>query len=229
MKEYLDSLKRNQLVKLYTKFGLDKEAKSNILRSKNDDIKQLILKESVLTKDVANSFLLGETNTDVTNTTEVVKNIQEFNEQDEYEITEEDNNPSILVSKAVTKSKQNLKELAEKMKRQAMVMLVATIQTRYDRDIEAGKKCETIYFSNQYFSVAKVVPFGVKCALPRCIVEIAQEAKAPVYHAFKTFEEERRAGRKGNYVLEPKYTVLVHGTLDEYMASEDKKRELGML
>ena len=229
MKEYLDSLKRNDLVKLYTKFGTDQSFKSNILKQKNAKLKELLLEELVVTKDVAESFLGNKANNGkVENVVKLARNIQELNEQPHIEITQEDNNPAILVSKAVTKGKQHLKELAEKMKKEAMTMLVATIQTQYDRDIEAGKKCETLYFSNQYFSVAKVVPFGVKCALPRCIVEIAQEAKAPVYHQYKTFEEQRSAGRMANYVLQPKYSVLVHGTLEEYEASEEKKRELGL-
>lgn len=228
MKEYLDSLKRQQLIKIYTKFGLNSTIKSNILKTKNDVLKELIIKEELVSKDTAQEFL-NEINTPkVQQLNELVAGVKEYNEQPEVEISNEDNNPSILVAKAVTASRQHLKELADKMKKQAMTMLVATIQTRYSRDIEAGKKCETIYFSNQYFSVAKVVPFGVKCALPRCIVEIAQEAKAPVYHEYQSFEEQRKAGRMGNYLLEPKYNVIVHGTLEEYEASEEKKKELGL-
>lgn len=228
MKEYLDSLKRQQLIKLYTKFGLNQDIKTNILKTKNDVLKELIIKEELVDIETAEEFLLEKVTDKTKELDKVVTNIKQSNEQPEIEISNEDNNPSIVVAKAVTKSKQHLQEIASEMKKKAMTMLVATIQTRYARDVEAGKKCETLYFANQYFSVAKVVPFGVKCALPRCIVEIAQEARAPVYHQYETFEQQRKAGRMGNYVLEPKYDVMVHGTLEEYEASEAKKKELGL-
>lgn len=227
MKEYLDSLKRQQLIKLYTKFGLNQDIKTNILRTKNDVLKELIIKEELLDINTAEEFLLERVTDKTKELDEVVNNIKQSNEQPQIKVTEGEN-PSIVVAKAVTKSKQHLRDIAAEMKKKAMTMLVATIQTRYARDVEAGKKCETIYFANQYFSVAKVVPFGVKCALPRCIIEVAQEAKAPVYHQYESFEQQRKAGRLGNYVLEPKYDVMVHGTLEEYEASEEKKRELGL-
>lgn len=228
MKEYLDSLKRQQLIKIYTKFGLDSETKTNILKTKNDILKQLILDEELVTKDIAEEFLLNKNSDSVKELDALVDGVKEYNSKPTIEVLDEDKNPAIIVAKAVTKSRQHLQELATEMKKEAMKMLVATIQTRYARDVEAGKKCETIYFANQYFSVAKVVPFGVKCALPKCIVQIAQEAKAPVYREFDSFEQKRKAGRMGNYVLEPKYDVMIHGTLEEYEASEDKKKELGL-
>lgn len=228
MKEYLDSLKRQQLIKIYTKFGLDSETKTNILKTKNDILKQLILDEELVTKDIAEEFLLNKNSDSVKELDALVDGVKEYNSKPTIEVLDEDKNPAIIVAKAVTKSRQHLQELATEMKKEAMKMLIATIQTRYARDVEAGKKCETIYFANQYFSVAKVVPFGVKCALPKCIVQIAQEAKAPVYREFDSFEQKRKAGRMGNYVLEPKYDVMIHGTLEEYEASEDKKRELGL-
>lgn len=228
MKEYLDSLKRQQLIKIYTKFGLDNEVKSNILKAKNDTLKELILNEELVTKDIAEEFLLDKNSEVIKEFDELVNGVREHNSQPEIEVSGEDNNPTIVIAKAVTKSKQDLKELATKMKKEAMQLIVATIQTKYARDVEAGKKCETIYFANQYFSVAKVVPFGVKCALPRCIVEVASEAKAPIYYQFNSFEQQRKAGRMGNYVLEPKYDVMIHGTLEEYEASEQKKKELGL-
>lgn len=228
MKEYLDSLKRQQLIKIYTKFGLDSETKTNILKTKNDILKQLILDEELVTKDIAEEFLLNKNSDSVKELDALVDGVKEYNSKPTIEVLDEDKNPAIIVAKAVTKSRQHLQELATEMKKEAMKLLVATIQTRYARDVEAGKKCETIYFANQYFSVAKVVPFGVKCALPKCIVQIAQEAKAPVYREFDSFEQKRKAGRMGNYVLEPKYDVMIHGTLEEYEASEDKKRELGL-
>lgn len=227
MKEYLDTLKRQQLIKIYTKFGLDDGVKTNILKAKNNDLKELIINEELVTKDIAEDYLLNKNSESVKELDALVNGVKEFKEEPKVELSD-DNNPSILISKAININNQHLRDLANEAKKDAMKLYVATIQTRYARDIEAKKKCETIYFANQYFQIAKVVPFGVKCVLPKCIIEIAQEAKAPVYHQYETFEEQRKAGRMGNYVLEPKYDVMVFGTAEEYEASEARKKEMGL-
>lgn len=221
MKEYLNSLKRQQLIKLYNNFGAEKV---NCMLLKNDELKQRLLDEKILTKDTAEEFLLkGISQSKLNETKQVVTAIKE--PSPELEITDD---ATVIISNKQAVTEATVKELAVKMKKQAMEMLVVTIQSLSNRDIEAGKKSDTIYFANEYFSVAKVVPFGVRCELPRCIVEIAKEALAPVYTQFESFAEQRKAGVKGVYRMQPKYSVIIHGKAKDLKKSAELEKELGM-
>lgn len=222
MKEYLDTLKRQQLIKLYSAFGIDK---IKCMSLNNNELKKRLLDEQILTKDTAESFLnKGITKQDLTATKEVVQAIKE-NTQQELEVTDD---ATVIISKVTAKEQADTKSLSLRMRKKAMEPLVVTIQSLSTRDIEAGKKSDTIYFANEYFSVAKVVPFGVKCELPRCIVEIAKEALAPVYTAFESFADQRKAGVKGVYRMQPKYSVIIHGKSEELKKSKELEKELGL-
>lgn len=228
MKSYLDTLKRNELIKLYNRFGLDNSLKSKLLTFKNTALKELILKENVLDIETAKSALLKTNDSKTKETEHVVKGIQEYNNQPVVENLPETKDPIIIKNTAQVSEANKVRELADKLMKRALEPLIVTIQTVHDRDIEAKKKSDTIFFSNQYFSVAKVVPFGIKCELPRCIVEIAKEALAPTYIKYESFEEQRKAGTLGNYVMRPKYSVVIHGRKEDLIKSAQLEAELGI-
>lgn len=224
MENYLNTLKRNQLIKLYIKFGADQDIKSKIVKLKNDELKSRLLSEEILTKDIADGYLNHELDKE---TIQEVSDVGIAVHEEEAQVLQE-KDTTIIMNKAQVKATKDLQELARKQQERAMEMLVVTIQNLSKNDLEAKKKSDTLYFSNQYFSMAKVVPFGVKCELPRCIVELAIEAKCPEYTPFETFEDAKKAGRLGVLRLVPKYSVVVHGTTEEMKRSEENKRRLGL-
>jgi len=227
MLDYLKSLKRNDLIKLYANFGTNSEIKKNPIRNKNDIIVNALVEEQVLTKDVAIDFLLKKDNKEIVqaeNTAKVISNpVSEV-----VTVQSKSESPDVIISKQITSQEQQLRELATKMKQEAMETLVVTITPTSESYLKDKKNGETIFFSNQFFSLAKLVPFNVKCELPRCIVEIAMEAVTPVYTSFDDIDTRKRTGRLGVYQLTPKYNVIIHGTAEEIKISEDNKRKLGL-
>lgn len=233
MKSYLQSLKRNELVKLYANFGANQSIRSNIIKHKNNQLIEALVEEQVLTIDTAQACLNKETTNEVVqakktaeviaNPSEEIESIETF-KQDKIESTDD-----MIISKKIANQNQNLRELAAKMKEEALETIVVKISPINDTDIRAkGKNSEVIMVANQFFSVAKAVPFNVKCELPKCIVKVAQEAVAPVYTPFDDMDVRKKTGRLGIYSLAPKYNVIVYGKTDEVIESETNKKRLGL-
>ena len=126
MLDYLKSLKRNDLIKLYANFGTNSEIKKNPIRNKNDIIVNALVEEQVLTKDVAIDFLLKKDNKEIVqaeNTAKVISNpISEV-----VTVQSKSESPDVIISKQITSQEQQLRELATKMKQEAMETLVVTI------------------------------------------------------------------------------------------------------
>jgi len=229
MLDYLKSLKRNDLIKLYANFGTNPEIKKSLMKNKNEALVNSLVDEQVLTIETAKSFLVK----DNTKAVEEAKKTADVISNPPVEIesiqSNQEETKDIIIAKRVSNQAQEVRDLANKLKEEAMETLVVKISPISDNDIRTkGKNSEVIMFANQYFSLAKAVPFNVKCELPRCIVKIAQEAVSPVYIPFEDMDTRKKTGRMGVYQLAPKYNVVVYGKANEIIESEKNKKRLGI-
>ena len=233
MKSYLQTLKRNDLIKLYANFGIDAELRKSPLKLNNIVLIDLLESENILTKDIAIEFLQGSAKDEVLAakklSLEIANSLPSNEETFETLVVDGKEAKEVMISKRIANQAQEVQALATKMREEAMETLVVKISPISDNDIRTrGKNSEIIMFANQYFSLAKAVPFNVKCELPRCIVKLAQEAVAPVYIPFEDAETRKKTGRMGIYQLAPKYNVIVYGKADEVIESEENKKRLGI-
>ena len=199
MLEKLTQLPRHKLIELYKYLGVDKFS----ISMKNQNLIDGITKNEYATEEIVDSFING--NMEVFKTpefAEIIKKTNILREQVEAEHKE-------ALQKADSTNK--LLELKLQSKKEAMETVIVKVSSNNIQDINLGKKAETISFSNEFMSVAKVVPFDIPCEVPKCIAYILKEARMPQYVP----TSDPRTGKVGDYRLVPKYNVDVY-SVDEF-------------
>lgn len=119
-----------------------------------------------------------------------------------------------LYSKAVSNQKEQLRRLADEMKRKALETVIVTLSPADNKNKVEGKDGEAVSIVNEYFSVAKIVPYNVPCEVPRCIAEYLKTAKRNVIKEL-TPDEARRTNKLSIRGIAPKYNVTIQEKINK--------------
>lgn len=217
---YIESLKINQLRKLYSVFGLNPQISKRLVSVTQKDLLLILKQESMITDSQAKEYLENKTFGGIDDVLEMVKNSRtsaEVSSQLDTPIVKTETK-TLKVEDANTVAQHNLA-----MKKKALETVIAEIISLDPKDNQLNKQCETFFVENQVFSVIKVVPFGVPCELPQCIVENIKEARFPVYREYSEAEQKMEKAL-GTYLLQPKYSVTVYNKDDIHTGKINIKR-----
>lgn len=203
MTEYLDKLNRATLLKLYTQLGA-KDKGNHATQTKAVLVEWLI--EEGVTKEQCEEVLASvtteekvETKSETTSNSSVVVNLNEID-------------PNKLKSAYANNDRNELLRFQNETKKKALEKVVITVTPRSQRDVEAGKTAESFFFSNQFFSVGRVVPFNVPCEVPTCIANVIKESVAPTYTEIPQNPNRIKGDIyiHATYRMTPKYNVVFH-------------------
>ena len=200
MTEYLDKLNRATLMKLYTQLGA--KDKGNHATQTKATLIEWLVQEGVTQEQC--EAVLGNTET------EEVETKQEPTTKVTVDITEID--PNKLKAAYTNNDRNALLRFQNEAKKKAMETVIITVTPRSQRDQEVGKTAESFFFSNQFFSVGRVVPFNVPCEVPSCVASVIKESVAPVYTELPNNPNRAKGDIYVNatYVMMPKYNVVYH-------------------
>lgn len=240
----LNNLKRSDLVKLYSnlvgKLNQEKMKWSkeqfveNLQGISEDDINRVLgnteaKKEVVKSESIDKQIneLLGDSEQDakfiMTERVKAVKEIKDDKEREESKKVLKDELELYLKSggkelpSSWTDQIKKVNEIAAEMKKQAMRPIIIEYHSNDEADKSMqGKNAETFFIENQYFSVNKVVPYGVPVEVQYCIYENIKEAKMLVIDEIKDVVTKYRAKRESFVKMMPKYSVrVVNDNVDE--------------
>lgn len=202
MTEYLDKLNRATLMKLYTQLGA--KDKGNHATQTKATLIEWLVQEGVTQEQC--EAVLGNTETE----TKEVESKQESNTKVTVDITEID--PDKLKTAYANNDRNALLKFQNEAKKKAMETVIITVTPRSQRDQEVGKTAESFFFSNQFFSVGRVVPFNVPCEVPSCVANVIKESIAPVYTELPNNPNRAKGDIYVNatYRMMPKYNVVFH-------------------
>lgn len=198
MTEYLEQLNRANLMKLYTQLGA--KDKGNHATQTKAVLIEWLVSEGV-TKEQCEEVLseVTETKQEKVSQSSVVVNLNEID-------------PNKLKSAYANNDRNELLRFQNETKKKALEKVVITVTPRSQRDIEAGKTAESFFFSNQFFSVGRVVPFNIPCEVPTCIANVIKESVAPTYTEIPQNPNRIKGDIyiHATYRMTPKYNVVFH-------------------
>lgn len=198
MTEYLEQLNRANLMKLYTQLGA--KDKGNHATQTKAVLIEWLVSEGV-TKEQCEEVLseVAETKQEKVSQSSVVVNLNEID-------------PNKLKSAYANNDRNELLRFQNETKKKALEKVVITVTPRSQRDIEAGKTAESFFFSNQFFSVGRVVPFNIPCEVPTCIANVIKESVAPTYTEIPQNPNRIKGDIyiHATYRMTPKYNVVFH-------------------
>lgn len=217
---YLESLKINQLRKLYSVFGLNPQITKRLVSVKQKDLILILKQESMISDSQAKEYLENQTFEGINDILDMVNNQRNVNNSADSlpNIEPKETNKKLKIEDANTVAQFNLE-----MRKRALEPVIAEIVSLDPKDNQLNKQCETFFVDNQIFDVVRVVPFGVPCELPRCIVENIQEARFPVYRQYSEAEQKIEKSL-GTYLMQPKYSVTIYNKDDIHSGRINIKR-----
>lgn len=194
----LSTLKRSELVKLF-KFFNPKTPFS--VKWKNEEIIMKI-SESATEEDIQLAI----------NGIKVSDEINEQQEKLDLEIAKNKTEP------------QTLAQLRFEARKKAMEPVMVFVNPNDENDISMNRQSVTSYvFSQECGDVAKVVPFGYWCEVPRCIAKNIRDVRYTKYVAGDKFIDRNGNRRLGTYKLAPKYSVQIMEK-DEFLRTKTKDK-----
>lgn len=188
MTDFLNSLDRKSLMKIYKEFG--NKDKGNYATQSKETLVKWLSTENKISQDDISLFLNGLEITS-TQSTEVI-------------------DPKKVKQSYDNADKNALLHFQNEMKRKAMETVVISVIPQDKRTIEIGKQAESFCFANQFFECSRVVPFNTPVEVPRCIADVIREAVAPQYKSFENSKgvKSQEFTLYAGYPLMPKYNVV---------------------
>lgn len=125
-------------------------------------------------------------------------------------------NPEVALTLSQADAQRALNEVYRQIKQDQEELIDVTITPRFPTKMNGRDKVEAVTIHNQFGSIGKIVPFGIACELPKCIVEYFQNAKciqvADIQQSrpFIAGNTEGTITSMTDYGWVPKYNVLIH-------------------
>lgn len=202
MKDFLESLKRPALLKVYKEFG---EKFDGWYKAKTPELIQKLVDSGISQERVE---LFVETD----NAAEAErKEIETKNAAiDEYAKSKG------LVNKNKEVTQQNVHQLAKEMEKNARRMVIVKYSPNNPTDKQMDEKtAETFMVENMYFTVSRIVPFNVPCEVEYCIAQAIKDAMYPAIEQYDMSRAKTYNGTAGTVRalsgirMLPKYNVEI--------------------
>lgn len=214
MLEYLNSLKRSELLKLMKKFGTIEYGNSIT----KDEIVEHLSSNGILREEEIELISNGETeetNQLLADAVEKASLMKEANLKAEGKDENVSHENKKSPEERAKDRPESLADVMLRMRRKALEPVVVTITPLDTQELGLQKDAGVFSFTNQFFTKSVVVPYNVKQEVPRCIAEVAMAMR--VRTSVANNPEDFRSGKTtslSTVVMRNKYNVIIHTDID---------------
>lgn len=201
MTEFLNTLDKLTLTKLYKEFGNKENERKKYATNKASTLAEWLVEEGNVTLEDIKSFLDNQSKESPEVVSAPANSIQAMLESGDIDTNK-------IKQKQSNSDKNAVLAFKKKMELKAMEKVVITITPAHATTLDNEKQCETFMFANQFFSCGRVVPYNVPVEVPRCILNVIKEQQVPVYFDVSKQPQSSSIKMMTKVAMQPRFNVV---------------------